>query len=108
MSCLFKTVGAIQIECLPRLRRPVIQAPCDRRIAGISDAGGLYMIPCLHHLNRPVEMPRDDISAREANNPQHWSFASAGQGLARRLGDGVVAIHIMDETAWNVEEEMLP
>lgn len=66
------------------------------------------MIPALHHLGRPVEMPSNNLSAREANNPQRWSFASAGQGLKRRLGDGVVAIDIMDENAWDVEEEMFP
>lgn len=58
MSCLFKTVEAIQIECLLRLRRPVIQAPCGRRVTGISDAGGLYMIPFHHHLNSPVEIAK--------------------------------------------------
>lgn len=38
-------------------------------------------MPCRHELSRVVEMPSDSISAREANNPQQWSFASAGQGL---------------------------
>lgn len=65
-------------------------------------------MPCRHELSRVVEMPSYNISAREANNPQQWSFASARQGLKRRLGDGVVAIHIMGEFALDVEEEILP